>query len=130
MRGFKFRAWDFKHGRMLDHEQLAEPFMSEEVSLLQAILDGIPTNLYTDYPGADSYDLMLYTSRLDRNGVNLCESDIVRLPDSRLGVIMLGEYGRHDFGFFVNILGDEDVPLLLYELEVCGNIYENKELIK
>jgi len=83
----------------------------------------------------DSVIPMQFTGLLDKNGVEIYESDIVKGKSKRLWsqkelqihVIKWGSL--QDVDYPVQCFGFE-FPSNIEELEVIGNIYENPELLK
>lgn len=75
--------------------------------------------------------LMQFTGLKDKNGKEIYEGDIVQYYNSRQG-----EYLKHDVSFYKGSFGldkfvwiDDDKYGLLDNIEVIGNIYENKDLL-
>ncbi|MHC5375605.1 YopX family protein [Enterococcus sp. LJL120] len=118
MREIKFRAWD-KKGQM---------YHGEDVSFIRG---RFVKSSYTACWWSDEAQLLYgqqYTGLKDVNGVEIYEGDIV--------VIRYSEHGYHyceqiifENGAF--LASDEDWLCNVYEYcEVCGNIYENPELLQ
>ena len=114
MRGIKFRAWDIVDNKMM----LENNFW-----------------LYRNFEFArksKKLSLMQYTGLKDKNGVEIYEGDICKtnlVPFIRYvsvfeeGCFMFEE---HDGGRPIEWVG----RISSTELEVIGNIYENKDLLK
>ena len=69
-------------------------------------------------------DFMLPIGILDVNGKDIYEGDIVKTKDGKLfEVVYNKEYARYQ-------LGNKRTIMPLDCLEVVGNIYENKEMLK
>lgn len=68
-----------------------------------------------------------YTGLHDKNGKEIYEGDIVT-EGEYIGQVVFDEYY---LGFFINFVDSEQEPLYdVPNLEIIGNIYENKELLK
>lgn len=123
MREIKFRAWvnelklmciverlDIAAGRIcLKHVEFAKIFLSERV--------GAPIN---------DVKLMQYTGLKDKNGKEIYEGDIVRLPEDEDYKYYSIIYSKNRLGF---TLSNGCGFGLSYGIEVVGNIYENPELL-
>ena len=115
MRQIKFRAWDKRNNRMLQ----------------EWILDDFSN--WVKYP--DWYNIMQFTGLKDKNGKEIYELDIIKIPNteqySRVyfdkGCFMIENY--HEI--CIKIRGRfETISSVPLRQEVIGNIYENPELIK
>lgn len=119
MNNLKFRAWDKVNKEMLKIDII--DFYSEEIM----VLEDDSTMKFSDVV------LMQSTGLFDKNGVEIFDGDIVRN-------IHTGSVGRvnwcvHNTGFFYYVEKDKKdytVFRAKYNLEVIGNVYENKELIQ
>ena len=101
MRDIKFRVWDSISEELHSWDKI------KHLSL-QAFID------------LDHYTLMQYTGLKDKGGVEIYEGDIVLVPYNRIGFqvveIVNGSYNISKYD--------------LKQLEIKGNICQNKELIK
>ena len=130
-RELKFRAWDGKNMREVVSIYLEHDGIGQNVVVKELEGDSVDT-LFS------GYELMQYTSIKDKNGVEICEGDIVRYYDSTTMWLTSRVY---DEGGAWAIKTPEN-PILLYEflrsyeydgslvdeLEVIGNIYQGYEL--
>lgn len=133
MRQIKFRAW--YNNKMLD--VFAYNPINKTVYLSHQQLLGLPgddvlvntINEVNEYGAA----VMQFTGLTDKNGREIYEGDIVSTPS--YGEIGTVEWNKGKANFFINYtkskqLGKYDFQLgNNTDLEVIGNIYENKELI-
>jgi hypothetical protein len=104
MREIKFRAWDKLNKKLIPDMHLV--------------------NHFEEYLQCPQYELMQFTGLKDIDGVEIYEGDIClstggagAIYDERIKVII--EYEPEYAGY-----GD------YYDLEVIGNIYQNKGLLK
>ena len=109
MREIKFRAWDKKR------KELQKPFLIEEID--------------NDMWWKDT-ELMQYTGLKDKTGKEIYEDDIVEKGD----VIGIAEWVVNGYTTLHFALRNEgrtpiDEAHILKEIEVIGNIYENKDLL-
>lgn len=76
-------------------------------------------------------EIMQSTGLFDKNGVEIFEGDIVR--NTHTGSVGRVHWCVHNTGFFYYVEKDKKdytVFRAKYNLEVIGNIYENKELLE
>ena len=133
MRPFKFRAWDVEEKCWIPQEQLA----------IDAFGEGILT-----YEGSQDrwcnetipYILMQFTGRLDKNGTEIYEGDVVEYgwliehgshetDNSGTGVVQFDEQALE---YNIKPLDDREYPSLgiVSDCKVIGNIHENPELVE
>jgi uncharacterized phage protein (TIGR01671 family) len=119
MKEIKFRAWDKENKEIYN--------------------DFHQTYMFTDSINDDNdYILMQYTGLKDKNGKEIYEGDIVRYKND---FAMLGEPKKTDYtvefkqGQFYPFITREQTDSIGYwrmmgeDVEVIGNIYEDKELL-
>ena len=119
MNNLKFRAWDKANKEMLKIDII--DFYSEEIM----VLEDDSTMKFSDVV------LMQSTGLFDKNGVEIFEGDIVR--NTHTGSVGRVHWCVHNTGFFYYVEKDKKdytVFRAKYNLEVIGNVYENKELIQ
>ena len=83
----------------------------------------------------DNWEIMQFTGLKDKNGVRICEGDIIDFYD---GAGLL-EIKKGDYSFYYEIISQKDKNIVSHDIrmirsysdwEVVGNIYENPELIE
>ncbi len=113
MREIKFRAWNIQQSKMI------------EVRKIDFIFYGNPSVISdVSYPD-DENILMQYTGLKDRNGKEIYEGDIVKDVIGVGNIIYFETYTS-----FMILYKNEKLHNLNIDLEVIGNIYENKDLLK
>ena len=122
----KFRAWNTKSGRFAKDGELFLSIDSKNYNLYSVDFDNFRLE-------NDNYILMQSTGLKDKNGVEIYEGDVVQgysvYPTaSTFESFLMGEVyytNRGTWDCYSYILGGFNE-----QVEVIGNIYENKELIE
>lgn len=132
MREIKFRVWD-KYGKYMrylgdDSHDSIEFFVENRASYYN--LQCGDCGASTTEEDCDEYGfspLMQYTGLKDKNGKEIYEGDIVRLPEDEDYKYYSIIYSKNRLGF---TLSNGCGFGLSYGIEVVGNIYENPELLE
>jgi uncharacterized phage protein (TIGR01671 family) len=135
-RPIKFRAWNHRYKKMFDVVNIdldTEPmtgyvnFDGNEGDVWDAIFDGI------------DHTLMQYTSLKDKNGKEIYEGDIVRYKERMddhgdIQILEAEVFYESIFALFAlgknNKMWNYFMDTCIWDIEVIGNIFENKEPIK
>lgn len=121
MREIKFRAWKKEGTQEMFHKVLSIDWYNNEIKI-EYIGYRIDEDKLSDF------ELMQHTGLKDKNGVEIYEGDIVKYFRNELAVIVY-----RDGGVDIRSLswGDcEPLQRRLGEIEVIGNIYEHKYLLR
>lgn len=144
------RAWDKKSRKMREVDSIAfhnlKSVCDYNNSRLPKIANLWGYNIIADKDiiinrDIKDVELMHYTGHDDINGVRIFANDIVKTPDSDIGIVV---YKKHFLEWrIVFIKGRKhltkmkeygvamfDFTYPKMHLEIIGNIYENKELLK
>ena len=123
MREIKFRAW---------HKKIRKMFQVGQITLEKGIWDYEPDdrkNIGVSIPYQPSFILMQYTGLHDKNGKEIYEGDIVKSF-----FVDTDEAGNETYKYYIMEVKYDEI-LCSYKidkfmnLEVIGNVYENKELL-
>ena len=117
MREIKFRAWDDKNKKWMYPYPEAFWIIGETT-----VFDCLKQSALSleDY---NSIKIMQYTGLEDKNGVEICEDDILHLKGHMIDVTEPVIYS--DCEFTCDTLNPSDFD----DIEVVGNIHENPELL-
>ena len=126
MREIKFRAWHKKFKFMVRVSGI-DMICYDEIRIQYPTVN-IRTKSGCIWTNLENVELMQYTGLKDKNGVEIYEGDIVRYAEFNCPVLW-----SKDLMWCIDInngYGEEMLTAYFdYELEVIGNIYENKELL-
>lgn len=111
MREIKFRVWSKVTEKMSDWEFIHSVRNLHKLMTLNHI------------------DLMQFTGLKDENGKEIYEGDIVKMKDVEDNIERIGFVDFNDGSFRINCGFITCYRWMDYEVEVIGNIYQNKELL-
>ena len=122
MRDIRLRAWDFTQNKMLDGSH----FMIEGCGSKWRKLDNkMMERIY------DDLKLMQYTGLKDKNGVEIYESDLLKIKlNEEETVVATVVFDRGAFNVALSNGNGYTVAYINHEAEVIGNIYENQKLLE
>ena len=123
---YKFRAWDKPTGKILEVAEI--DFQSMEL-------------LVVDYEGQEFreavsgyYELMQFTGLTDKYGMEIYEGNIVKIgsmlqenAEKRIGQVV---FRRGKYIFYENDIFMCDLDSMGMTIEVIGNIYQHRHLLK
>lgn len=150
MRTIKFRAWDKAINKMITQENVKEfldktisekwedelPYSNDEwypayeiLTIFDYLKDLQERTIKRYEPSENRFELMQYTGLHDKNGKEIYEGDIVKSF-----FVDTDEAGNETYKYYIMEVKYDEI-LCSYKidkfmnLEVIGNVYENKELL-
>lgn len=128
MREFKFRVWDKKFNMMLGFKSVYINFDEGKIEVTTDTLRY--EEVYTDE--IEDFVLMQYTNLKDKNGKEIYEGDIlkVKLDDGEANLYV--KYTNGEYRVVNEGKWEDSLYTYMYfgDVEVVGNIYENKDLLR
>ena len=123
MREIKFRAWDKESEQMIPND-----FVNKEASAF-VVYNEIAQEWISD---EKDFILMQFTGLLDKNSKEIYEGDIVQYFDTAFAPREIFSIDFVNGMFYLKSAEDEEYnsDMNTAPLEVIGNIYENKNLLK
>ncbi len=121
MREIKFKAFDKKYDCIVDVVEIS----FETNTILIEYIDEHDGDIVQEWRDFKDIELMQFTGIEDKNGVEIHEGDIVKLKYVSYPLEVKYNVALAQFQ-----MGDEHRFTALQDVEVIGNIYENKELLQ
>jgi uncharacterized phage protein (TIGR01671 family) len=137
----KFRVWDYENKKFFAPTYKAYKgnlIWIEDLSITlsgQLIMHTINEHIHEfDFP--NRFELLQYTGLKDKNGVEICEGDIISIVHPHKGRTYMGtivyennQFTASNFNFPHHDNPNDPFESLEY-MKVIGNIYDNPELLE
>jgi uncharacterized phage protein (TIGR01671 family) len=127
-RVIKFRAWDKENKKMFEVDRMcflgSYEYSGKSYDENEAYTVGPGDNGEQEI-GNCSNIIMQYTGIKDKNGKEIYEGDIIKNDIDDVGVMKFFECE-----FLAMDMGNHCYNVAIGEIEIIGNVYENKNLIK
>lgn len=143
MKKYKFRAWDKARKKMFILESMGFLQQSNDLTLAFSDREYSYIDDYFHRTDQQNFEIMQYTGLKDKNGVEIYENDYCKAKVAQFGAgTYPTDYSELPIPDFLHIeglitfsnqqfrIGDYSLLIKSEEIEVVGNIYENKELVE